>query len=86
MKAAPMKPIRIQRLNDAELDVAIKDLEKRGFKLLNRGASGYTISQVNYRPSSRSPFKARSYAEHSLRWAILRKEDESAVIREMGRP
>ncbi|MGO4369355.1 hypothetical protein AB4Z21_00915 [Paenibacillus sp. MCAF20] len=69
--------MRIQRMNEAELDAAIGDLLKRGFKLLSRGTSGYPISEVRYVPSSLRPFKNRGTSLHRQHWAILRREDEA---------
>lgn len=68
------KPIRIQRITDAELDLAIADLEKRGFKLLDRGKSGYTIKDTKYRQSSYRPYKYGSTIVHAQVYAWMRKE------------
>lgn len=72
------KPIRIQRMNEAELDQAIGDLEKRGFKLLDRGTLGYSINEIQYRPSSKRPYKYAGTTMHKQHWALLRKGDTNA--------
>lgn len=75
MKA--LRPIRIQRQNEAELDMAIEDLEKRGFVLQKRGTKDYTINEINYKPSSLRPYKYAGTTMHKQHWAVMRKEEKA---------
>lgn len=77
MTAPKFRPIRIQRMNEAELDLAIADLEKRGFKLLVRGKVGYTIKDTKYRQSSFRPYKYGSTIVHAQVYAWMRKEEQA---------
>lgn len=75
MSRVKKRNIRIQRMNDAELDLAIRDLEKRDFEVLDRGESSYAINEVKYKRSSKQPFKYGGTAVHKQVWAVLRRRD-----------
>lgn len=78
MSRVQKRDIRIQRMNDAELDLAISDLEKRGYELVKRDSSEYLISNINYKESSYQPYKVRGHVTHKHVWAVLRKGDINA--------
>lgn len=73
MRTAKNNPIRIQRMNELELDKAIADLEKRGFQLMNRGIVGSTYKETSYRQGSFIPYKYAGTSLHQQHYAVLRK-------------
>lgn len=63
----------IQRANDEELNIAIADLEKRGFKLVNRGKSSKDIKDFEYKQSSKTPKTYKGARTFHKVWAIMEK-------------
>ncbi|MFY0521620.1 hypothetical protein ACOMCU_27995 [Lysinibacillus sp. UGB7] len=64
----------IQRKNDAELDVAIADLEARGFQLVKRGTSSKDVKDFEYKQSSKTPKRYKGASTHHKVWAIMEKQ------------
>jgi hypothetical protein len=64
-------------MNAAELDLAISDLEKRGYTLQHRGTDGYTIKDRVYRSGSLRPYKYAGTLYHTQHYAVLRKEEQA---------
>lgn len=63
----------IQRKNDEELDIAIADLEARGFHLVSRGTSSKEVKDFEYKQSSKTPKTYKGAATFKKVWAIMEK-------------
>jgi hypothetical protein len=70
-----LRPVTIRRMNEAELNAAIKDLEKRGYKLINQGKTSVDRMDLKYRQSSRVPYKYAGKTHDVQCWAVLKKAD-----------
>lgn len=63
----------IKRKNDDELDIAIADLEARGFQLIKRGTNSKDVKDFEYRQSSKTPKTYKGATTFSNVWAIMEK-------------
>jgi hypothetical protein len=73
--------LTIQRIHDYELDVAIEDLLKRGYELVNRGVDERDIKQFGFNRDTRGPKMSFSGSDvHRKCWARLRRVDNTSEI------
>ncbi|WP_201009060.1 hypothetical protein [Paenibacillus glycanilyticus] len=70
-----MRPVNIRRMTAAELNAAIKDLEKRGYKLIKQGTSSIDRMELKYRQSSLLPYKFAGKTHDVQYWAVLKKKE-----------
>lgn len=70
-----LRPVTIRRMTAAELKAAIKDLEKRGYTLINQGTSSIDRMELKYRQSSRVPYKYAGKTHDVQHWAVLKKKE-----------
>ncbi|TCN00897.1 hypothetical protein EV294_101347 [Paenibacillus sp. BK033] len=68
-----LRPVTIRRMNEAELNRAITDLEKRGYELINQGKTSIDRMELKYRQSSRHPYKYAGKTHDVQCWAVLKK-------------
>ena len=65
--------VNIQRMNETELNIAIQDLQKRGYELIKRGAEETDHKRFNYKERKGQKFR---YSENEVQhrcWAIMQK-------------
>lgn len=65
----------IQRKNDEELDIAIADLEARGFRLVSRGSRSKDVKEFEYKQSSKTPKTYKGATTYSNVWAVMEKSN-----------
>jgi Glu-tRNA(Gln) amidotransferase subunit E-like FAD-binding protein len=70
-----LRPVTIKRMNEDELNRAIKDLEKRGYELIKQGKTSIDRMELKYRQSSRVPYKFAGKTHDVQCWAVLKKKE-----------
>lgn len=63
----------IQRKDDEELDIAIADLEARGFRLVSRGTKSKEVKDFEYKQGSKTPKTYKGATTYNKVWAIMEK-------------
>lgn len=56
-----------------ELDIAIADLEARGFRLVSRGTKSKEVKDFEYKQSSKTPKTYKGATTYNKVWAIMEK-------------
>jgi len=58
-----------------ELDIAIADLEARGFRLVKRGTHSKDIKDFEYNQNSKTPKRYKGATTFHKVWAIMEKAE-----------